>query len=193
MKSLLLALLLVLPSAVTTQITISDEVVEQVSHLDTQSTQYERGYAKYYGWQMACEQTLYSCSEHEMPKVVYEYTRRGLYGYYEGGDTVFVSSRLTGMQLKATVIHEMIHYLHVQEDLITVPGFAEPICWSENEAFTKVDNWLEQQGYGWMKRGPNWWEPYTHCWPYYQPNFDVWAWLDAMVEELIDDIIDGEI
>jgi hypothetical protein len=81
------------------------------------------------------------------------------------------------------MIHEMIHYLHVQEGIINIPGYAPELCWSENEAFTLVDIWWEWIGKPEKKRGPNWWKPYTHCWPYYNPNFNIWEWIDQMIED----------
>jgi hypothetical protein len=79
----------------------------------------------------------------------------------------------------------MIHYLHVVRNIIEVPGYAPEICWSENEAFTLTDMWWELIGQPERKRGPDWWKPYSHCWPYYDPNFDIWEWLDVMIDEIL--------
>lgn len=142
-------------------------------------------YARYTSWTVACELTPYSCIGVEVPKVVRVKMRKGLLGYYDGGDSVFINIDLmNGIQTKEVLVHEMIHYLQAKVGGLKVPGPAEPICRAEEEAFTLVDKWLLEIGYKNMVVGPNWWYPYQHCWPYYNPNYTVWDWLKGMVEDL---------
>jgi hypothetical protein len=110
------------------------------------------------------ENTEYSCGGVTPPKVVYENMRPGLYGYYDGSDTVYVNSALGDHDTLATIIHEMIHYLHVQNKQIPIPGPAKLICWSENEAWTLEGLWSGTDN-------SYWWVAYPHCWRYYDPQF----------------------
>lgn len=151
---------------------------------------YNRSYDRWYSWIEACELTGYPCSEIQIPTVVYEPMRKYLHGWYGGGLKVYVNETLYGTQRRATIIHEMVHYLHAAQGIINVPGWSKEICWSENEAFTLVDKWWVSIGWPEKQRGPYWWRPYTHCWPYYHDQFDFWLWIDKMIEEAIDDIID---
>lgn len=102
----------------------------------------------------------YRCDGITPPLVTYESMRDGLYGYYEGGDTVFVSTNITPEEKMGTLIHEMVHYLHVQLGLVEVPGPAGLICKSEEEAWELEGIWSGTDNSGW-------WRPYTHCWKWY--------------------------
>jgi hypothetical protein len=103
---------------------------------------------------------FYTCGDVEKPLVVYKWMRKGLYGYYEGGDTVVVSNAIPTGQVYGTLFHEYIHYLHVQLGMIEVPGYAEEICWSEDQAFRLEGIWSGDDN-------STWWKVYPHCWPYY--------------------------
>lgn len=134
--------------------------------------QTEENYAaKYKAWFQACDYTDYSCIGVNPPQVVSEYMQWGLLGYYDGTGTVYVNRRLRGQQLNATLMHEMVHYLQKMVGGLEVPGYAEPICHAENEAFAVVDLWLEDHGYQDLMRGDTWWKPYRHCYPWYKPGY----------------------
>ncbi len=134
--------------------------------------QQEENYrAKYKAWFQACDYTDYSCIGVKVPKVVSEYMRYSLLGYYDGGGTVYVNRRLRGQELNEVLMHEMVHYLQKQVGGLRVPGYAEPICHAENEAFAVVDLWLKDHGYEDLMRGPRWWVPYRHCYPWYNPDY----------------------
>ena len=134
--------------------------------------QQEENYrAKYKAWFQACDYTDYSCIGVKVPKVVSEYMGRNLLGYYNGTDTVYVNSTLKGQRLNEVLMHEMVHYLQSKVGGLQVPGYAEPICHAENEAFSVVDQWLADHGYADLQRGSEWWVPYRHCYPWYNPNY----------------------
>jgi hypothetical protein len=141
-------------------------------------------YARYSMWTVACGITPYSCVGVQTPKMKRVAMRPGLLGFYDGSDTVYVNMNLNGIDLKEVLVHEMVHYLQVQVGGLKVPGRPEPICRAEEEAFTLVDKWLIKIGYKNMVVGPDWWRPYVHCWPYYNPNFDLWEWLEAEIKIL---------
>jgi hypothetical protein len=114
--------------------------------------------------------------------------RRGLYGYYEGGDVVFVNSRLVGGLMYGTLFHEYIHYLHVKLEMIEIPGYAEEVCWSEDQAFRLEGIWSGDDN-------SDWWKAYTHCWPYYGTEdyrnaYIVIEMIQNWVDGVIDNIID---
>jgi hypothetical protein len=141
---------------------------------------YNKGKDKYSSWIAACEYTPYSCIDVDLPKVTYKALREGLYGYYDGSDTIYIRQGLMGMTRKEVLMHEMVHYLQVQKGGLEIPGYAEPICRAENEAFTVVDEWLIDKGYRHMVVGPTWWRPYKHCYPWYNPKWeDMKSWWTA--------------
>lgn len=116
-----------------------------------------------YGWETMCRlvdrEYGYSCKGIELPKVVYEPMEGGLQGWYGGGDTVHVREGLPLEDRMATLIHEYVHYLHVQLDMLIVPGPAREICWSESEAWH-----ITELVTG--KDTSNWWRAYPHCWQF---------------------------
>lgn len=135
-----------------------------------------------FAWSETCqlieEERDYTCAGVAMPKVKYESMRPGLYGYYDGGDTVYVNRDLARNDRLTTLIHEMIHFVHVQQEMIPIPGPAVEVCWSENEA------WLLEGIYS-GKDNTNWWISYTHCWPYYDPEWEAWVrdWFFGYIED----------
>lgn len=142
-------------------------------------------YDRYLAWGYACELTPESCVGLLVPEVEYVTNEPGLRGYYEGGDTVFIGDRLRpGADLMSTLIHEMIHYIHVKTGKAEHPFEPESLCWSENEAFSLVDSWLVEQGFPDLVRGPNWWVPYWYCHPYYDPDWELWDWVESVFGEL---------
>lgn len=145
--------------------------------VDVEQT-YLRSYDKYFTWSWACQlvrdSDTGSCVGLLAPKVQYEEMRYGLRGYYDAGDTIFINRQLRkGVDVRATLIHEMIHYIHVQNGTIPLPGPAKEVCWSENEAFTLVDLWLVTIGRPDKQRG-DWWGAYPYCWNYYGPSAGSW-------------------
>lgn len=134
--------------------------------------------AKYVSWSYACELTMLCDGTIQMPKVSYEAMDDSLRGWYDGTDTVHVNWDLPpGVDRMSTIIHEMIHYLHVQSGLLELPAEIPEVCWSEETAFTLVDQWLISQGFPNEVRGPDWWRAYWHCEPYYDPDWDLWSWM----------------
>jgi hypothetical protein len=126
---------------------------------------------KYDTWISVClNLDQYSCIMLAVPKVEYKVMRRGLLGYFDGSDTVYVNKTLKGDKRRATLYHEMVHYLQHERGGLQVPGPAEPICRAEAEAFKETDEWLEAIGRRDLKRGPKWWRPYRHCYPWYGPK-----------------------
>lgn len=159
-------------SAAATPLVLTDEQQKQVFRL------------KYKAWNMACELTPETCLGFAAPEIKYEKMRGGLMGYYDGTNTIFINIDLSGDRQMATAIHETIHYIHFMNELVDVPayfanpGSIEKLCWSENQAFTLTDIWLEANGS--RPVGPNWWKPYWHCAPYYDPEWELWQWIIDM-------------
>ena len=114
-----------------------------------------------FAWLEMCQlledETDYRCNRLMAPLVEYEKMRPGLWGYYEGGATIFINSELEGTDLTDVLMHEGIHYVHVMHQFIEVPGPAEQVCWSENEAWTLT-------GLYWNEDNSRWWRAYPHCW-----------------------------
>lgn len=166
----LAAFLLFGTSALTTRAYLAyHEPIERLGYV---SLQQETNYpAKYKAWFQACDYSPYSCIGIKVPKVVTQWMRYQLLGYYDGSDTVFINRRLRGQRLNEVLMHEMIHYLQVQVGGLSVPGYAEPICRAEEEAFFLVDMWLADHSYSDLMRGPDWWRPYNHCWRFYNPQW----------------------
>jgi hypothetical protein len=153
------------------------------------TTQYKQAELPEVAWRDMCalletEAVFYQCMRVMPPLVEYEKMRDGLSGYYEGGDTVFINKNLSQEDQLRTLIHEQIHYLHVQLQMIVVPGYPEPICWSENEAWT-----LEGIYSG--KDNSKWWIAYPYCWEFYADDTnmqELGALLNA-ITEIMDDYI----
>lgn len=158
MRNMLYALLLCLPLGASAK------------PLDIEKTYY-RSKVVYEMWMEACYYTKYTCGLTPVPKVKRETMRRGLLGQYRGGDTIYINRRLVGIPLKEVLMHEMVHYIQTKVGGLKVPGRAEPICRAEAEAFTTVDEWLVDNGYGYLVVGKNWWKPYQHCWRWYDPKW----------------------
>ena len=123
------------------------------------------------GWETVCtfiDNYEYNCEGLIAPYIV-EFPNEGnegYHGWYDGGSAIFVNESLEGIDRASTIFHEMIHYIHKQQGLVEIPGPAEQVCWSENEAFKLEDIWLTALGYPELAR-PDWWVGYSHCWPYY--------------------------
>lgn len=165
MKRLLAAaVLLLLPACVSTPIS-----PETQSWIDT--------------CKLVADRREYSCGTIAPPKVIYQEMREGLYGYYDGGDTVFVNEALNAVDRNRTLIHEMIHYLHVELEMIRVPGPAKEVCWSENEAWTLEGIYSGEDN-------SKWWYSYPHCYKYYDPDWSG-VTLEELLDEMLDDIIEG--
>ena len=131
-------------------------------------------HSRYEMWLEACLTSQYSCQGVSVPKVKYESMRKGLYGYYDGGDTVYVNRKVYGLQRRATMYHEMIHYLQTVVGGAIVPGPAKAICKMEAEAFKLTDAWFVRQDRADLQSGANWWRPYRHCHRYYNPGWTVY-------------------
>lgn len=132
---------------------------------------HNRSFDRYQAWINACLYTRYTCSGVQIPAVTYEKMEDDHLGYYDGGDTVFINSRLRGILRKEVLMHEFIHYLQTKVGGLEVPGAAAPICAAEEEAFTIVDQWLVDIGQTYYVIGPLWWVAYPHCWRFYDPKW----------------------
>lgn len=141
----------------------------------------ERAYARYAAWFAACDLTQLCDGTVRPPEVTYE-PMFGLRGYYSGGDTIFINSLLApGVDVMSTLIHETIHYLHTQylgmPSSVPLGPELKGLCWSEETAFSLTDRWLVSIGREDLVRGPTWWKAYWHCEPFYDPDFDMWDWV----------------
>jgi len=130
------------------------------------------------------ERAGYHCARLMPPLVVYEEMREGLYGYYDGSDTIYVRSDLTGTDLFETLMHEGIHYVHVQLQILELPAPAIEVCWSENQA------WMLTGAY-YNEDNSNWWRAYPHCWQYYATSEElreigyIWNTINSIIDGII--------
>ena len=131
---------------------------------------YWKEFIRYEMWGQVGELTEYSIEGVKPPKIVYKYLDIGLHGYYNGGDTIYVSNQLRGDQRKATIFHEMVHYVQVQVGGLILPGPASLVCQAEAEAFAETDEWWRSIDKPEKQRGPDWWKAYTYCRQFYQPQ-----------------------
>lgn len=127
-------------------------------------------------WLEACTWTQYSCFGIEPPIVVYERMSANLYGYYDGGDTIYVNSTERSGQRRATIFHETVHYLQVQVGGLRVPGPAREVCMAEEEAFAETDEFWIRHGKPQYIRGERWWEHYEYCKRWYDPDWPMPIW-----------------
>lgn len=130
------------------------------------------------------EEVGYACNRLMMPLVVYEEMEPGLLGWYDGGDTIYINADLRSTQLFEVLMHEGVHYVHVQHGIIIVPGPAIQVCWSENEAWTLT-------GIFYNEDNSKWWRAYPYCWQFYgdtQYLRDL-GWVFNEVTDIMDDII----
>jgi len=131
------------------------------------------------------EHVGYECRRLMPPLVHYQSMRDGLHGFYDGSDTIYINSELEDDSLFDVLMHEGIHYVHVQHGIIPLPGPAKAICWSENEA------WLLTGRY-WKKDHSKWWRAYPHCWEFYANTQEmreygiVWNWINEIVDGIME-------
>ena len=124
-------------------------------------------------WDVACRmlRDVYSCEGIPEPNIKYFDDEPGApYGYYEGGDTIFINRIRQGWEWQETVFHETVHYLQHMVGNLELPGPARDVCAAEEEAFRVTDIYLELV----LERpedkvGDDWWAPYWYCWEFYAP------------------------
>jgi hypothetical protein len=104
------------------------------------------------------------------PKVQRRTLREGLRGYYDGGDTVYISRTLYGMQKRATILHEMSHYLDTQLGLNPEMPVQRAdtqnvykLCVSEQRAWDLTDKWWEDHLRPGRAADGRWVTWYDHC------------------------------
>ena len=137
---------------------------------------------KYYAWEYACTlQQEFSCIGVTPPKIMLKDMGPDQHGLFKGGTTVYINptTREPGSELyRATLVHEMVHYLDFKKgELFFGPWNVREVCRSENLAFAMSDAYLDMVGQPSFKRGATWWKKYWHCEPQYNPDFEVWDWL----------------
>ena len=111
-----------------------------------------------------------TCENVERPLVEYfgeEEEESGLQGYYEGGDTIYIRDDLSKKLTSSVIVHEIIHYLQVQNGFLSLPGPSKQVCAAEQQAFQITDIYRETIGLS--KVGDRWWKSYWYCWQYYAP------------------------
>jgi len=125
--------------------------------------------AKYIAWDLLCfELRDVDCTGVVLPKVQKfqpNPLRPGLAGYYNGSDTIFIRSTLTGEAREEVLAHEMSHYLDVTFGITNVPGYAEEICFSEKRAWAVSDAYWTKYLRPSKVVGESWANWYRHCTP----------------------------
>lgn len=121
-------------------------------------------------WTIACE--IADCTGIDPPRVqlMWNHAYRGGYN----GDGVIHFNPMypkDGTEMKATLVHEMLHYLTYQKGGIDYAS-QKDICDSENYSYTHVNAWLETIGREDLKI-EQWWADqdghrgYWKCIPWY--------------------------
>ncbi len=143
-------------------------------------------------WREMCtlletEEIGYLCKRVQPPEVVYEVMEGGLMGYYDGGDTIYVRKGLSVRDTMEVLIHEDVHYLHAQLQIVEIPGPAIEVCWSENEAWYIEGLWSGNDN-------SKWWRVYPYCWEWYADEQYIrdLGVLYNFVNEKVDEIMIGE-
>ena len=111
-----------------------------------------------------------TCEGVKRPNIEYfseEDEEADLRGYYLGGDTIFIRDDLSKKLTSSVIVHEIIHYLQVQNGFLTLPGLSRQVCAAEAQAFQITDIYRETIGLA--KVGDRWWKNYYYCWQYYAP------------------------
>ena len=164
-------------SAAVEEITTTAHEVPTVSLEQLEADRYETyvtARLKYRSWNMLCLRYAHDtgrvCGRIKAPKVKRESMRKGLRGYYDGGDTVYVNRTLRGWDLEATLVHEMSHYLD------TMVGLNPPmpvkktdllgiwkLCMSEKRAWDLTDEYWRDQGKREEAVDGSWVRWYDHC------------------------------
>ena len=131
----------------------------------------KRMYDVYNAWNMVCfELRDVDCTGMKVPKVLTfepKPRRKGLMGYYTGGDTIWVRENLRQKSMEEVLAHEMSHYIDMKLGLLN-PVFNSDLsrCFSEKRAWAVSDAY--NRVYGKYSRivGSEWTRWYTHCTPY---------------------------
>ena len=107
-------------------------------------------------------------------------------GYYEGGDIIYIRKGLSVRDTMEVLIHEQVHYLHDQLQMIEIPGPAKEVCWSENEAWTIEGLWSGDDN-------SKWWKQYPYCWEWYADEKYIrdLGVLYNMVNDMVDNVMIG--
>lgn len=119
-------------------------------------------------WEGVCEYTEYDCTGVDMPEIIMfvpDASEGGLYGYYDGSESIFIANFARGAELLDTLFHEMVHYLQKEVGGAEIPGWPEDICKLEDEAWGITEQFMNDLGYD--VDYSSWYVAYMHCWPYY--------------------------
>lgn len=130
---------------------------------------------KYRAWNTLCLDYTpdRSCGSIAPPKIERVKMRKGLRGYYDGGDTVYVNRELRGYEREATTFHEMSHYLDTKLGLnpeMPVKASDRPnvykLCYSEKRAWDATDRWWSDRLRTKKAANGKWVTWYDHCRPF---------------------------
>ena len=133
-------------------------------------------------WDWACEWSPYSCEGVTPPRIVIGMPEgQGGRGTYADGVVFLNTYLLPGVDMQSTTIHEMVHHLqhvvagHPSSAYIGTPEM-KILCGDEAEAFKIVDTWWRAVGQSDRQRGKDWWVSYSHCYKYYDPDWEDSMW-----------------
>lgn len=130
---------------------------------------------KYRAWNTLCLDYTADrqCGNIKPPKIKRVSMRRGLRGYYDGGDTVYVNRNLRGDEREATVFHEMSHYLDTKLGLnpdmpvrVSDTPNVYKLCYSEKRAWDATDAWWSDRRRRNKAANGRWVQWYNHCRPF---------------------------
>ena len=140
---------------------------------DVSADEYRLMLAQHRAWNELCfELRDVDCTGMKIPYVEIEKMRKGLQGYYDGTDTVYIREGLTGDALREVLAHEMSHYIDVQLGLATAPVRIDDkvgvfnLCMSEKRAWAVSDAFWKARHYTNREVGGQWVKWYDHCRPY---------------------------
>lgn len=154
--------------------TVVPTIPEPIAVHTTPLDEYLAQSMRYRAWNSLCfdyaRMTDRSCLGVPTPKVKRATMEDRLRGYYDGGDTVYINRKLTGRQARATLIHEMSHYLDTMLGLnpkMPVKVSNKPavfkLCMSEKRAWDLTDQHWRDTGFGSKAVDGDWVKWYAHC------------------------------
>ena len=137
-------------------------------------------------WEFACQWSDYDCSGLEPPTYYLglpDWAQdSGIRGTYDDGIVYLSPYLIPGSDMQSTAIHETVHYLqhivagHPNKAAWNTPAM-ETLCRDEEEAFKVGDTFWRYAGQSDEQRGPNWWYSYSHCYEFYDPDWEEPSWI----------------
>jgi hypothetical protein len=99
-------------------------------------TNYTQNRRENKAWTLACDLSGADCSQLKAPIVSYEVMSPNLFGWYDEGNIIHVNKDYRNdPEVILTIIHEMVHYIQVQQWGYSFPMPKSVACVIEAQAF----------------------------------------------------------